>query len=271
MEAMANAMANYVDPVYSSWEDLRKNLAAGDISAAQTSLTDYTQSLAASNLNMSSLTAPSANHMNDLVSIGKALSTGNLADARAAFTAADNQDGLNTSAWGMALAQAENDSGMTVQGLQDAMTNGTSFTVNSSKLAGDVKNLDDLAREGNKNITDYLVSKGFSSSDATAYATAVLSISNGSAAENSQVDATRSTEWINSITNYATSGSTPSWYAGAATPGDPMFTVIAGIMNESSISAWNQTSTLVDSTLGISSASSNQSTTEITSSASAYA
>jgi hypothetical protein len=271
MDAMLDTMSNYVDPVLSSWTELRKNMAAGDISAAQASLTDYTQSLAASNLNMSSLTAPSTSHMNDLASMGKALSAGNLTDARAAFTAADNQYELNTNSSGMALGQAESDSGMTVQGLQDARKNGTSFTINSSKLAEDVKNLDDLAREDVKSTVDYLVSKGFSVSDATGYATATDSISNGSAAENAQVDAMRTTEWINTLTNYVKTGSTPSWYVEAPKPGDAMFTAIAGIMNASSIAAWNQTHTLVDSTLGTSSTGSSGSTTGKFSSVSVYA
>ena len=263
MDAMLDAMSQYEDPLYSSWYRLASDLNTGNLTAAQNDFSVYSQTLTAEQptLNMSSLTAPSSAFMSDLDALGKALNAGDLAAAQTAFATADNQGDPTADHYGLALGKAENDGGATVQGLQDAVKNNTLFTADFSQLASDVKNLDDLAREGNKNITEYLVSKGFSSSDASAYATAVTGISNGTAAENANVDATRTTQWMNALTNYVKSGITPSWYVEAPTPGDPMFTAIAGIMNESSIAAWNQTHTLVNSTLETNNTGSSTSTT----------
>jgi hypothetical protein len=263
MEAMVDTMSNYEDPLYSSWYRLAGDLNTRNLSAAQNDFSVYSQSLTAdqSTLSMSSLTTPSSGFTSDLDALGKALSAGDLATAQTAFTTADNQNAPTADYYDLALGQAESDGSTTVQGLQEAATNNTSYAINSSQLATDVTNLDDLAREGVKSTVDYLVSKGFSSVDATAYATATDGVSNGSAAENAQVDATRTTQWVNALTNYVKSGTTPSWYVEAPTPGDPMFTAIQGTLSASSIAAWNQTHTLVDSTLGTSSTGSSGSTT----------
>lgn len=266
MEAMFDAVANFNEtPVQSSWNSLSTNLASGDISAAQASLTNFTNSLADSNLTMSSLTTPSAAFTNDLASMAKALSAGNLTDAKAAFTAANGKDGLTdiATAMGLALGQAEIDGGMTAQGVQNADKNNTSFTINTSQLAGDIKNIDDLNREVSATITDYLVSKGFSASDATAYATATTSISNGSSADNAATDTTRTAAWVNALTNYAQNGSTPSIF-NSESKGDvwhqegqsnPMFAAITGIVYAESIAVWNEAHPVTDQTTGTNGAS----------------
>jgi hypothetical protein len=203
--------------------------------------------------------------MNDLASMAKALSAGNLTDARAAFTAGNYQDGLTdvATASGLALGQAEIDGGMSVQGVQNAEKNNTSFTINSSQLAEDIKNIDDISREAGANITDYLVSKGFTTADATAYATATESISNGSSADNAATDTLRTAAWVNALTNYAQNGSTPAIF-NSESKGDiwhqegqsnPMFACIDGITYASSISAWNEVHAVTE-TLGTNSTNS---------------
>lgn len=266
MEAMFDEVAkNYEDPVLSSWYQLAGDLNAGDMSAAQKDYAQFSQSLTADlpNLDMSSLTAPSAAFTSDLDSLGKTLSAGSLADARAAFTTADAAGSLFHDPYSYALTQAEIDGGMTVQGVQNAEKNNTSFTVNSSQLAGDIKNLDDLNREAVASMTDFLVSKGFSASDAAAYATATNSISNGSSADNAATDALRTAAWVNALTNYAQNGSTPAIF-NSESKGDiwhqegqsnPMFACIAGIVYAESISVWNEAHPVTDQTSGTNGAS----------------
>jgi hypothetical protein len=221
MEAMFDAVANnsnYDGPTsspwttMSSWAHMHGDLNAGDMSAAQKDYAQFSQSLTADlpYLNMSSLTAPSAAFMSDLDSLGKALSAGNLADSQAAAETADAAGSLFQNPYGLALGKAEIDGGMTVQGVQNAEKNNASFTINSSQLAEDIKNLDDLNREGVALTTDLLVAKGFSASDAAAFATASYSISNGSSAENAATDTLRTAAWVNALTNYAQNGSTPA-------------------------------------------------------------
>jgi hypothetical protein len=267
MEAMFNASTHFEDPVHSSWNSLSKDLASGDMSAAQNDYAQFSQSLTADlpYLNMSSLTAPSAAFMSDLDSLGKALSAGNLTDAKAAFTSGNYQD-LPTdlaTAGGLALGQAEIDGGMTAQGIQNAAKNNTSFTVNSRQLAEDIKNIDDLNREGVALTTDLLVGKGFSASDAAAFATASYSISNGSSAENAATDTLRAAAWVNALTNYAQNGSTAAIF-NSESKGDiwhqegqsnPMFACITGIEYASSISAWNEAHAVTE-TLGTNSTNS---------------
>ena len=281
MYAMFDAIAHYEDSIQPSWNSLSKNLESGDISAAQASLTSFTNAIANSHLTMSTMTTPSAAFMNDLASMAESLSAGNLTDAKATFTTANYQDRYTdlAGAMGLAVGQAEIDSGMTVQGIQNAAKNNTSFTINSSKLAEDMKNIDDLSREAATTISDYLVSKGFSTADATAYATATESISNGSSADNAATDATRTAAWVNALKNYAQNGSTPAifdsegkgniWYQEGQS--NPMYACITGIVYAESIAVWNEAYPVTDQTSGTSSKSSSDNADGKSSSVSASA
>ena len=76
------------DTVEVSWGNLKEDIAAGDLSSAQTDLTAYQQALVNTNANMSVLTAPSAQFESDLTALGSALQEGDVSSAQSAFAVA---------------------------------------------------------------------------------------------------------------------------------------------------------------------------------------
>lgn len=251
-QSVLAAMAKYGDSVQGAWTKLGQSVASGDLSSSQTALNTYTQTLSASNYSMSSLTAPSAQFLSDLTTLGSALTAGNVADAQSAFATAQKDAPLDvSSAIALAFSDAEADGGLTVQGIE---ASSSLSGVNYGQLSNDTATLDSTLREGVANISSFLATQGFSASDASSYASAMLNISNGSKADNAQVDTTRTTQWVDALTQYAQKDTTPTWFDGAPTPSNPMDTVLAGVMFASTISSWNQTQALLEST---SSASSN--------------
>ncbi len=76
---------SYVSPTQEAWQTLQQSLSSRDVSSAQTALTNYTQSLSKSNLDMSPLTTPTAQFLEDLTDLGSALSAGEPGEGPIAF------------------------------------------------------------------------------------------------------------------------------------------------------------------------------------------
>ena len=174
-QAVLDLLAGENDPVQQSWSTLAQNLLSGDLTSAQSSLVTYTQNLANSNYGASSLTAPTAQFTNDLANLGSAIESGDSKGAMAAFETASTQAPNDVlGAMGMAVSQVQRDETQSMQTV--AQTGGLSST-DISQLASDMTNLDSVKKEASANISSYLVTQGYSASDAATYANALTATS----------------------------------------------------------------------------------------------
>jgi hypothetical protein len=255
-QAVWTIVGNMSDPVAEAWYQLNQSLfVSGDISSAQTALTTYTQALSASDYSMSSATAPTAQFLNDLTTLGSAIQAGSLADAQSTFLTAQQAAPPGVAlAYAIANSAAESDGGQAVQGIE---ATSSLSGVNYGQLSSDIATLDSINAESAANIENALVSQGYSASQAVAYADTITNISSIPTADSTQVVAAQTTQWVQALANYAENGTTPTWFAGAPTPENPMTTVLAGVLEANTIAAWNQRQEqdLVGSTMGASSSS----------------
>jgi hypothetical protein len=168
-------LQNENDPVQKAWSTLQQNLVSGDLPAAQSSLTAYTQNLANSNYGMSTLTAPGAQFTSDLTALGNAIQSGDATAAMAAFKTASTQAPTDVlGAMGIAVGQVQRDE---TQSLQEVEQTGGLSSTDITQLASDMASLNSVNQEAAANISGYLVSAGYSASDASAYAKAITNTS----------------------------------------------------------------------------------------------
>ncbi|MDR3774822.1 MAG: hypothetical protein P4L26_15815 [Terracidiphilus sp.] len=176
-QSLAAGLATYQSQSQTVWQSLQQSLAAGDIGAAQTALTNYTQSLAASNDSMSTLTTPSNQFMTDLTNLGSALSTGDLQGAQSAFqTAQADQPPSLAQALATALATAAADGAQNGNWMQDMVNFAATLAPGSTAASGgaggsggatpdqfstDLNNLEGLIQESNANVGNYLSTQGY--------------------------------------------------------------------------------------------------------------
>lgn len=187
-QSLAAGLATYQSQSQTAWQSLQRSLASGDIGAAQTALTHYTQSLAASNDSMSALTTPSAQFMTDLTNLGSALSAGDLQGAQSVFqTAQVDQPPTLAQALATALATAAADGAQTGNWMQDMVTFAATLapgstapaasggaggsgsaggssgasSPNSDQFSADLNNLEGLIQESNANVGNYLGTQGY--------------------------------------------------------------------------------------------------------------
>jgi len=168
-------LQNENDPVQQAWSTLAQNLVSGDLTAAQSSLNAYSQNLANSNYGMSSLTAPTAQFTSDLAALGSAIQSGDAKAAQAAFETASTQAPKDVMmAMAMAVGQVQRDEMQSMQGVEHS--GGLSAT-DITQLASDMASLNSVNQEAAANISDYLISMGYSASDANTYAKAITDAS----------------------------------------------------------------------------------------------
>lgn len=173
-QSLAAGLATYQSQPQTAWQSLQQSLASGDISAAQTALTNYTQSLAASNDSMSALTRPSRQFLTDLTNLGSALSAGDLQGAQSAFqTAQADQPPSLAQALATALATAAADGAQTGNWMQDMVNFAATLAPGSAAASGsapssgpdqfstDLNNLEGLIQEANANVGGYLSTQGY--------------------------------------------------------------------------------------------------------------
>ncbi len=241
-QALAAGLASYQSPTQTAWQSLQQSLASGDISAAQTALTSYRQSLAASNDSMSALTTPSAQFMSDLTNLGSALSAGNLEGAQSAFqTAQGDQPPSLAQALATALATAAWDGAQNGNWMQDMVNFAATLTPGSTAPAAatasgssggasgssadpfstDLNNLEGLIQEANANVGDYLVTQGYTPGQVSADVSALnLSQSLGAlpvvAQTIARLDGNSSTFVISSSIDLADATSTGNSISGSA-------------------------------------------------------
>jgi len=86
--ALLQAGNYYVSPADQAWSTLTQSLASGNVAAAQTALTAYTQALPSDPSSLSSLTSPSTQFLSDLNTLGSALKSGDLTTAQTVFKTA---------------------------------------------------------------------------------------------------------------------------------------------------------------------------------------
>jgi len=258
-EALKMFASGASDPMAVAWGSLTKDIAAGDISSAQTDLTTYQQALTNSNIGMSTLTAASGQFMSDLATLGSALQQGDLSKAQSAFATAgqDRPQDLGA-ALDSALGAIELDGQGTVNAVVNSYATGASYIANSDgKLSTDIANYDGLAREAATGLEEQLVSQGFSATDSWVFADGEFSLSNftGStnATQNAAFDATRTAQWVQALTSFAKdafstglSKASSGFYNNDGT----MINLFQSVESMASISAAKQTQTLVQSTLG---------------------
>jgi trimeric autotransporter adhesin len=238
--------SNYVTPTQQAWLNLTQSMAAGDFSSAQTDLSALEQTLSSSTENMSALTAPSAQFLNDLTALGSALNSGNPADAQSAFQAAQ-QNYPDTVAGAMATAL----DAITNDMEQAAQLGGSA---NMGQLSSDLSTLDGVLEEANANISAQLVAAGFSTSEASEYASSVTTISidvssyesNGSDSSATSISVTTS---VASALDYTSAASTPETGSTLANPTNGAPSQPAPLLKPSSSSQ--------DSTLAVASSISN--------------
>jgi hypothetical protein len=180
---------------------------AGDFTGAQTAIDTYTQSLPTSNVYDSSYTAPSAQFLKDLATIRSAAGSGSLEAAQSALAAA-KLDAPSGVADGIAEASANGDKGEEVN----------------------------LFLEGNANITDSLVARGYTLSDAHAESDAIdingfISNSLGT----TRVDATQQAQITDLARSAATAENTTASHKLNAS--DPMREIIERFLGATSIPA----------------------------------
>lgn len=250
-----NGGTNYNVPL--AWSNLKEDIAAGDLSSAQTDLTTYQQALVNTNADMSSLTAPSAQFMSDLTALGSALQQGDVSSAQSAFATAKQDAPQNLGdAYSSALGALELNGEGTVNALVNSYATGSSYTANSGgQLSTDIANFDSVSREAATNRAEELISKGFSASDSWAFADAEFSLGNNynastTTAQDASFDSTRTTQWVQALTSFSQNlFSTGAYKTHSVDDGD-MMNVIASVLAMSSINAASQTQSLVQSTLG---------------------
>ena len=185
----SEASSGYSTPLQQAWADLTGSLntawagsaqGTGDLNVAKTALATYTQLLPSSSLYMSSMTAPSQTFLKDLSNLKSAIDSGDVASAKKPFS----------------VAQA------------DAPDN-VSEALSSAAGSGDTDNMARLMMEGAANISGYLTSIGYTQSNATVEANALML---GSITENPVVstvqDQAQETEVEQQVTQIATSEST---------------------------------------------------------------
>lgn len=157
--------SGYTSPLQQAWTDLTGCLntvwagsaqGSGDLNAAKTALDTYTQLLPSSSLYMSSMTAPSQTFLNDLSNLKNAIDSGDVTSAKNAFS----------------VAQAD---------APDTVSGAFSLAVET----GDTDNMSRLMMEGAANLSGYLTSIGYTQSNATIEANAMML---GSVVENPVVN-----------------------------------------------------------------------------------
>ena len=248
-QSVLTALYSYVSPMQQAWNNLTQNLRLGDLASAQTALGDYIESLSApSNSSMLEATTPSDTFLMDLKSVGDALATGSLADARTAFASA-NDHRPDTAAEAVSSAQSatEQDGLIAVYALEHP----GSGAIDQKALASDIAGLDGALREEQANIGDELVALGYGRADADSYAYALTGIGNASAADNATEDATRATQWIQGLITSAQSGAAAVSGAGnqvSSNLSQSLSTLLTGI-EFANIDSWRQLQYLIGSTI----------------------
>ncbi len=183
---------NYVSPTQQAWQTLEQSLASGDISAAQSALSDYTRSLPNSNLYLSTLTTPSTQFLKDLADLGTAISDGNLADAQSIFkNAQQDQPETADQALAAAIAKATSDGANATSWMEDLVSFGTetaapainatspgyltglssggAAVASDSQFTGDLATVEGILMESNASVGDYLRSQGYAAAPVSIY------------------------------------------------------------------------------------------------------
>jgi len=247
------------DPMWDAWSGMEKGIASGDLASVQTQLDAYRQALTNSNIGMSRLTAASGQFMSDLTTLGNALQQGDLSKAQSVFAIAkqDRPQGLGD-ALDSALGAIELDGIDTVQGLVNSYATGDTYVANSdSKLSIDIANYDSLAREAATNRAEDLISQGFSAADSWVFADGAFGLGNftGStnAAQNAAFDATRTTQWVQTLTNFSRDAFSTGLYkasSGFYNNDGTIIDLFESMETMTSLSAASQEKSLIQSLLG---------------------
>ena len=217
------ALEQYVSPLQQAWTTLGKDMASGNIAGALDALNTYTSLLPTSNLWMSSGTtpdrgtAPSQAFLSDLDSLGTALKqvqsdTLDALKSLGSQNAARDQSDLKQaqSIYAAVYVNRPNTADEALKiNIGIARMNAFSTVyemkyvpgedIHVARLTSNIVDIDTLLREKNADISDALVSLGYSQSDATKYADTITGISNEDDASNAKTDQERADKWIKGI------------------------------------------------------------------------
>lgn len=225
-QVLIGAIGN--DPVGAAWGQLNSSVFAGDLSGAQTALTNYTQALQNSNYDMSSLTAPTAKFMSELSALGTAIQGGDLSQVKTAYLAAQH----------------------------DAPDNvGGAFAVASE--SGDTAAMAGVAQEAVANMTDNLTALGYTSANAAIEAN-IIEI--GGDVQDQVADPGQASVQQSVIALAKVAAEDAPSLSGSSTTTNPSLSIYTAILGASTTSAMSKALATLDSTYGINTSDNSMST-----------
>jgi hypothetical protein len=216
---MADAVDNGSwDPEASAFYALYNSMQSGSISAAQTAYTQYLQALENPLNQMSSSTTPTQQFMSSVTALGAALNSGDMASAQSIYSPGFRDLGgsfLLVDATPGAYDALELDGQTTSFALIAAYEtgsitdyeSGSSYKAETSQIGTDFQNYDALLQENAKYMSDYLVSQGFSSKDATIFSESCYQVElpTGNQDTGLPQDATRAAQYVQALNQFAES------------------------------------------------------------------
>jgi len=232
--ALLQAGGWYVTPTDQAWSTLTQSLASGNVAAAQTALTNYTQALPTDPGSLSPLTSPSTQFLSDLATLGNALQSGDLTAARSDFqTAQYDKPTTNGSAYATAF---------------DTGNTGAEATLN-------LESVDSIAQE--------LAWLGYTPANAKIEAniiqiSAVAGLSTGS----SQPDSSQTNQLITDLAKDVAGGPELTVSQSGGTSNNPFYNIVTSLLTLASPSELNKTLELLASTYGAGNASASGSSSD---------